>query len=626
MKQIVLDFETFYSDEYSLRKMTPVEYILDPRFEVTGCAVIEDDQPAVFMDGLNFARWARHAHLEECVVISHNALFDMCILAWRYHVVPKLMVDTLGMARATVYHQTGSVSLANVAAHLGLQAKGGFLTNVKGMNAAAIKANGLWDHYAEYACTDAELAKGIYKILRQQLPVSELIVNDMVLRCAVEPQFLLDRGLLNRHLAEVKASKDILLAKAMLVAVQDKAELMSNDQFAEALRNLGVDPPTKISKVTGRVSYAFAKTDPGMIKLAEHPSTAVQILVAARLGHKSTLEETRTEKLIKIGHLWWPTHLGKPKHTSANMPIPLRYAGAHTHRLSGDWGLNLQNLPRGSNLRHALVADEGYKVLTVDSSQIEARIVGCLAGQNDLTQAFENGEDIYSMFASDVYARPINKKDNPTERFVGKQAILGLGFGMGAPRFYDQIRSDSHKQNLTVEMSVDQAQSVVNLYRSKYPAIPMAWKTLTNLMPILANGGSAQFGPVVTENHTIRLPNGLRLFYHELGHDTVAGEWSFKYGRETKRLFGGKLMENIVQALARIIVMDAAVRIKKLFAKLGIQLAMQVHDELVYIVPDEFVTVATKIITEEMNRRPLWMPNLPLACETGVGQSYGQAK
>ncbi len=632
MHEIVLDFETYYDSEYSLRKMTPVEYILDPRFEMIGCSVTEDNGEPVFYDALNFQRYLRTRDLRECIVISHNALFDMCILAWRYFITPKLMVDTMSIARALWYHRTGRVSLAKIAEHLELPEKGGAIVKVLGMNGAQIRQAGLWDEYAVYANHDGWLCREIWRRAKREFPPQEVIVNDMVIRCAVNPKFLLDRHRLAEHLHKVQTDKAETLTKAMLLGLDGKDQLMSNDKFADLLRKLGVEPPMKVSKTTGKLAYAFAKTDEGMRELEDHKDIRVQTIVAARLGHKTTLEETRTERFMKIAALTWPQHLGQPAHREGNMPIPLRYAGAHTHRLSGDWKLNLQNMPRPKKgeplsgaLRRALIAPEGHKVITVDSSQIEARIVATICGQEDLVQAFDRGEDIYSLFASDVYQRPINKNDDPNERFVGKQAILGLGFGMGAPRFEAQIKSDSHKQGLTVEVDAATALAVVDLYRRKYHMIPNGWKMLTNALPGIASGQTnGGFGPVVFEKEALRLPSGLKIYYDLLRFED--GQWTYNYGREVKRLFGGKVMENIVQALARQAVMEAAVRIRPRFKRFGLDLNLQAHDELVYVVPDEFVPVCMQVVKEEMSVRPAWMPNLPLACEVGSGQTYGDAK
>lgn len=619
MKTIFVDVETYYSNEYSLRKMTPVEYILDPRFECIGWAVAEGNNPATWMSPEEFQNYLRQLD-DDAAVVSHNALFDMPVLFWRMGYLPKLMIDTLGMARAWLGHELKSLSLANVALHLGIGAKGDAVHKVIGMSARDIQASGLWEDYTAYALNDVELCRSIYlKLMKDGFPKQELIVMDTVLRCAVQPKFHLDVTTLAEHLHLTQQGKQDLLMRCGLATRDD---LMSNDKFAEALRRLGVEPPMKTSLVTGKAAYAFAKTDPAFIELEEHPDADVQALVAARLGLKSTLEETRTQRLINIAN----TYISHD--TAPMMPIPLRYSGAHTHRLSGDWKINMQNLPRGGKLREALVAPSGSVVLAADASQIEARLVAWFCGEDDLVQQFANGEDIYSSFASKVFGYPVNKKDHPAERFIGKTAILGLGYGLGWEKFMKTVKLQSKAQTgQLIDMSQEEAQRVVGLYRETYSNIALMWRRLNAIVPEMTKPDCrVTLGPITFEHERVRLPSGLRLHYAKL--QNTADGWQFTYGGKPKRLYGGKMLENIIQALARICVMDAALRVRKRFALLGddLDLAMQVHDELVYVVPRVLADPCKQIVLEEMGRRPSWASSLPLAAEADVGSNYGEAK
>lgn len=623
MQVIFIDYETFYSNEYSLRKMTPVEYVLDPRFECIGAAIKEGHNgEAYWVDGDDLPHFFADLDPDKTAMVSHNALFDACITSWRYNFRPAFTIDTLGIARATLGYKLKSLSLASVANELGIGVKGGTVHKVIGMGAAAIKQAGLYDEYIQYAINDVELCAGIYdKLVRSGLfPARELKVMDMVLRCATEPQFYLDQNVLALHLHSIKTQKDQLLAVALMGAsINSKDDLMSNEKFAQALRVLGVEPPMKTSLVTGKPSYAFAKTDPQFMELEEHDNPMVQALVAARLGHKSTLEETRTQKFLTIANLQWPdTSQGK-------VPMPLRYSGAHTHRLSGEWSINVQNMPRGGALRRAIIAPPGHQVLQTDASQIEARMVAWICGQTDLVQQFENKEDVYSSFASKVFGFAVNKKDHPAERFIGKTAILGLGYGLGWEKFQRTVKMQSKAQaGRLIELSDPEAMKIISTYRDGYAAIPATWRVLNSNIDVLANGGHFKFGPCIFEKGSILLPSGLRLNYHNLRYED--GGWVYEFAGKPKRLYGGALLENIVQALARIVVMDAAVRIEKLFATYGVQLALQVHDELVFCVPDELVTVCRQILLEEMRRRPTWAPSLPLDAESDAGPNYGDAK
>jgi DNA polymerase len=321
------------------------------------------------------------------------------------------------------------------------------------------------------------------------------------------------------------------------------------------------------------------------------------------------------------------------------MPVPLRYSGAHTHRLSGDWGLNLQNLPRGGSLRYALKAPPGHQVVTCDSAQIEARMVAWFCEQENLVDQFARGEDVYSTFAASVFGKPVNKKEHPDERFLGKTAVLGLGFGMGATKFQKTVQTQSKNQlGKEIILTDVQAHRIVNVYRDLYPNVKDMWTTLNGKIQTLTDRRTSEFiGPVTDSaagviyltHEKITLPSQLSLHYHKLRQivSDRGNEWVYDYGRiKDKRLFGGKVLENIIQALARIIVMNAAVALRKPLDALGVQLSGQVHDELIYIVPDEYVDFVKALVLKEMCVCPRWALGLPLAAEVSSGPTYGDAK
>lgn len=628
MRLLFLDYETYFDDEYSLKKMTPAQYILDERFEVILCAVKEDNNPAQVIDGPDLGAFLTQFDPDDTVTVTHNALFDSCILAWHYGFVPKQMLDTLGMSRALLGHELSSHSLKSVAAHLGLGDKGDFLTQMKGVNRATLKMSSPhWESFGNYAKKDVELCAGIFFKLAKSFPSSERRLMDLVLRCAVQPRLLLDTNLIQEHIKNIEAQKAKLLANAG----SDIPSLMSAAKFKKALEDLGVAVKMKVSP-TGKTIPAIARTDKFMDELQSYPDSRVQALAAARLGHKSTLEETRSRKLLEIASLPWDRYRdGTPRlYSGGTMPVPLRYGGAHTHRLSGDWGMNMQNLPssrkEGTQLRNALRAPDGYKVITCDLGQIEARLTAWICGAHGLLQQFKDKQDPYAKMASAIFEFEVNRKLHIAEGFIGKTAILGLGYGCGANRFYDMVLAMARILGVDIhdKFTRDIAEKAVKTYRTIHAPIPLTWQKLEAVIGILASGflsESCNFGPTTAHQGYIELPSLLRLTYNDLQHVPNQG-WHYRYGKFTNKLYGAKLLENIVQALARIVVMNAALRI----SDRGYKFVLQAHDELVYVVQHIKLDEAQSIIHTEMTRAPSWARDLPLTADVGVGQTYGEAK
>jgi DNA polymerase I-like protein with 3'-5' exonuclease and polymerase domains len=613
MKRLFLDFESFWSDDYTLKKMTPIEYINDQRFEALGCAFIDEGGAKVWVDGPDLPDFFETIDWPNVMAISHNALFDMVILSARYGIVPGMYGDTLSMARNWLSHELKSMSLASVSRFYGLPEKWDTVHKTKGLCLDAIKElPSLYEEVKRYAIDDALKCKTIFdRILADGFPDSELETVDMVIRMATQPVFELDAMVLAEHLNTVKVNKQALLDAAMIDA-DDVSSLMSDAQLATKLAALNAPIPLKISKTTGKDAWAFAKTDREFQALLEHDNPLVQALVAARLGVKSTLEETRTERLLAISNV------------IEQMPVPLRYSGAHTHRFSGDWNINLQNLPRGGELRKAFRAPEGHVVVAVDASQIEARINAVLSGEARLVDSFREGRDVYADFAEIIYGYPVNKSQHKIERFVGKTGILSLGYGSSWAVFQNMCRVQGD-----VKLQDHEAQSIVNLYRQAFPSIVSNWNYAhKSVLPALNSNVVTQWGPVEIGTRSILLPNGNRLRYNGLTWQTDAegkSSWMFSRNERPHKIYGAKLVENVVQALAFVHIMEVAKRVKHL-TKGMLMPVHQVHDELIYIVHEHNAELVKRLVVREMSRPPEWMPDAPLAAEGHVGKTYYDAK
>jgi len=635
-----LDFETYYCSKsgYTLRKMDPPSYILDPRFEMTLCSVKIDDNPAFIVDGPDFPAFLQAlGDPDDYILYGHNLMFDACLAAWRYGFVAGFNICTLALSRQTIAKDLRRLDLDSVGRHLGLRPKGGTIHKVNGMTRAMIIAAGLWQEYQEYCLGDIEIAHGVLHRLLPLVPFEELVAADVALRMAVQPSLHLDRQMLWDYYVEVCQKKEQLIAHATAGVGMTKADLMSNEKFAVLLQSLGVDPPTKVSPTTGLETWAFAKTDQGMKDLLDHADPVVQSVVAARLGVKSTIEETRALRFYNIAGLHWPVDgdVGK-------FPVPLKVSGAHTHRFSGDWKLNGQNLKRNvprlgekgkSKLRWSVMVKDGYKIVVADEKQVEARMTATFCGQWDLVDQFARGDDPYSIMATAIFKRTITKA-NEAERFCGKTLVLSAQYGVGAPKFRLSIKHLAMEQaGLVIDLSMEEAEEYIRVYRSQTQAITNMREYLQSVVIPMMTSLSCDFmvGPIRILHERIELPGGLCLYYKNLhqivSKDTGRFEWMFEYNGFWKRLYGGKLLENIIQALAQIVVKQAMARLYPLFAPYDIHMALQAHDELVVVTPDCNVDYTVYHLTNEMKRTVPWLPSLPVDVDVSdPATRYGEAK
>ena len=598
MQTLTIDFETYYDQQFSLTKLTTEEYIRDDRFQEIGVAVAVDGNRPEFFTGTHeeIKTWLERFDWDSSFGLAHNAMFDAAILNWRFGIKPKAWFDTLCMARATDGAEAGN-SLAKLVERYKLGVKGTEVIDAKGKRRVDFMPIDLMN-YGEYCKNDVKLTYALFQLLLPRFGMHELKLIDLTIKMFSEPVLHLNTPLLEQHLMQVRARKQ----KLLLACIADKDTLMSNPKLGELLISLGVEPPMKESPANGKQTYAFAKSDEGFKALADHHDERVQAIVAARLGTKSTLEETRTERFIGI------SKRGK-------MPVPLRYYAAHTGRWGGDDKLNLQNLPRKSLLKDAIIAPDGFVLIDADSSQIEARTVAWLSGQVDLVDAFERAEDVYKIMASAIYGKAQEEIDSG-ERFVGKTTILGAGYGMGSTKFGIQLRT------FGVEIPDAEANRIIEVYRSRYPFIPKLWKEAGSALDALTDKKTCKVGAQpqalsLTENGFL-LPSGLYLNYPDLRRDSD-GEYTYASRRGRIKIYGGKIVENVCQALARCIIGEQMLRISKRY-----KVALTVHDAVMAVVPEEEVEEAKIYIQECMQWRPSWASTLPLACELGVGKSYGE--
>lgn len=626
MDIVTIDFETYYDKEFSLSKMTTESYIRDPRFEVIGVGVKVNDHPTDFYSGSDPGKFLKSLDYSKRAILCHNTAFDGFILSHHFGIKPRFWLDTLSMARPK-HSVTVGGSLKALTDYYHLGSKGDEVVYALGKRRVDFTPDEM-ARYASYCVNDVEITYKLFMELRRGFPASELRIIDQTLRMFTEPQLVLNKPLLEKHLENVINKKASLVEALGLECTEEEAKkmLMSNDKFAGYLIDCGVTPPQKQSPSTGKLTYAFSKTDRGFTDLLEHPDERIQTAAAARLGVKSTLEETRTRSLIGVAE-------------RGPLPILLNYYGAHTGRFSGGDKMNLQNLPRGGALRKSLCAPEGKTLIACDSAQIEARVVAWVAQQNDLLDAFREKRDVYSEFASEVYGRKVTKADK-IERFVGKTCVLGLGYGMGADKFKATLAIG--QAGLRVNIDYSEAKRIVNLYRTKNHKIATFWNRCYIALSHLVS--KQDFALVSHSPHVeliddgIKLPNGLAIRYPLLtansnGYVYTADARVYREAVKDRvlgqdlntdkfiHIYGGKVTENLVQALARIVVAEQMIKIGERY-----KVVLQVHDEVVILCDKDEVDEAKAYMLEVMSTPPSWAPDLPVACEADHGDNYGECK
>ena len=444
-------------------------------------------------------------------------------------------------------------------------------------------------------------------------PIEELSVIDTTMAMFTEPVLGGDINLLARIWEKEAADK---LARSAALGI-DPSELQSAGKFAELLRAEGIEPEMKPGKPNAdgseKLIFAFAKSDPLMETLLSHEDERVVALAEARLGAKSTIMQTRAETL------GWMTRRGR-------LCIYLHVYGAHTTRWSGGDGTNFQNLKKedpeyptgGLNLRDALIAPEGFAMVKPDLSQVECRLLNYISGQDDVIERFRNGEDPYVNVASQFYGYPVNKREHPNERQLGKILELQAGYGSGGPKIANTVRVKSRGK---IILSPEEGMRARDAYRDTHPENVAFWKQSERLIARLAGGppidwqlGCGRLALHVRDG-CVYLPNGCPLIFKlEYHRDEETGDkyWRRKTRKGWVKIYGAAVVENLIQALARVLVSQAMIRI----AQRGYRIVGTEHDSLWVLIPhDGQQTRHVQLIQQEMTRVPEWLPGIPLGCE-----------
>ena len=647
---VTIDMETRWDKrDYTLSKLTTEEYIRDKRFKAFGACIHEygGDTAIQWYRGDELPRILGTYDWSKTAALAHNAQFDVSILEWRYGIRPAFIFDTLSMARALRGVEVGN-SLAKLASDFGLPEKGRAVHSTDGL--AEIDKD-MESELADYCKHDVYLCERIFERLVENYPKSELRLIDMTLKMYTRPVLQLDRTMLIEALTEEGKHREGLLAKLGV----EESELASNPKFAALLWSMGVAPPRKVSKTTGQLTLALAKNDALFQALLNGENEDVATLCEARLKVKSTTERTRAQRFLDISQ-------------RGALPVPLSYYGAKSGRWTAAKGsaINMQNLKRGSFLRKAIMAPEGYQLLVGDLSQIEPRVLAWLSDYEELLNIFRSGQDAYAQFGAQMFGIPgMTKDSHPDLRQSAKSALLGCGYGLGWASFASQLlvgflgappvrydKAFAKKLDVTAEyierfigwednvkklqeiphtctdkellVHCVAAKKIIDIYRATAHPVVSFWDMCDRLLTkSLAGGEEVVYKCLTFRKNEIVLPNGMSLLYPDLRQvtDKETKQKNWVYGEDETKLYAGKITNNVTQALARIVMTDGMLRTSKKYFVAG-----TVHDEQIVVVPDEEVADAKTWVLAQMTVEPKYMPGIPLAVEGGAHRRYGLAK
>jgi DNA polymerase len=280
-----------------------------------------------------------------------------------------------------------------------------------------------------------------------------------------------------------------------------------------------------------------------------------------------------------------------------------------------------------SAIRGMVCAPQGKKLLVADFAAIEARVLGWLAGSEKMLNQFRNGEDLYKDMASNIYR--VDVKDvTPEQRQLGKAAILGAGYGMGAPKFYETCLSWG------IKVHEGLAKTAINTYRQTYHHVRQLWYDQEKAAhTAVRTGNRVECGKTIwfmqDDFLKCQLPSGRCLHYYKPELKMKQNDWgesielsylAEKMGKAFRNgTYGGKLVENITQAVARDLMADAMLRIEDE----GFNIVLSVHDELVAEVPQQTALQnPLERFCNLMAATPNWAKDCPVAAEGWEGINY----
>lgn len=581
----------------------------DARFEALCCSIqLDDHSPQTYWGHDDIRAALKDISWATSDALAHHAHFEGLVLSHHFGVFPRRYRDTLSMARGAYPKGMGN-DLEALAARLGVANKLE-MPDFKGLRLADIPPD-LRAKMVLYVDGDVVSCRQAYdQLLPMTLP-AEMEIIDTTVRMFADPVLRLDVPRTQKELDREVASKGALVVASGV----DEKTLGSSAKLARKLADLGVKVPMKYSAKQAKLVPAMAQTDLEFAALAKDPVAGP--LVRARLAIKSTQAETRAKRLIKSSE-------------SGALPVYLNYCAAVSTRFSGGDKLNFQNLERGGELRRCLLAPKGHKLVVVDSSQIQARLLAWLSGESWLLEEFAAGGDVYNAFGYKAFGKPVKKGD--LERDLAKACMLALGFGAGAKQLQSMIAWGTYCPPM--DIPIERCYGFVTTYRSSCRKIVDLWYTLQAAIGDMARGRQGDFKVISWEKDKILLPSGLAMLYPDTTAETetvrLGGmfgdrteervlDGSYRSGSSRTHFYGGMLTADVMQGLERAVVAEQMRQISKRY-----RVAMMSHDEIVYVAKDGEEQEALEFGLHIMKQRPAWGLDIPLTAEGGYAENYSK--
>lgn len=618
------DYETFWDVKYTLKQLSTTDYVHDERFAIHGASCAIADEDPQWLTGAHLRDWLiRHS---DKLFVAHHTLFDGYVTRHSHGLVFPDYFCTMGMIEALFQGAVGRGLDEAMTSLLGWQSgKTDILTRTKGK---------YWRDFTEderqemahYANQDLMATQELYYLYSPHLPACEWETMSNTLKMFCRPLLEFNEPLLRNALQTAHEDREEEIETALKIFGCTEDDLRGVNSFEELLADCDYPMPMKPSpKVEGKMIPALAKTDQGFQDMLESDDPRVAALAQGRMAVKSTQGITRAQRFMDL-------------HESVGyLPAAYNYYRAHTGRVTGANKINVANLKRGSDLRKSIVAPEGYVLAVADSSQIECRTDGYLAGQEDLMDLFRERRDPYNDMASEIFGRPVDRKHQDEsgeypdflEGFTGKTAVLGLGFQMGGPKFRLTVQTNAKVQlGIDYEISLDEAYRVVDVYRKKNWRIVKFWDAAQEMLHrMVANDQPYDFkfadGSLYVDppNNKIWFPNGTYLYYPCLDYSDGNFTYVTRLGKNyiNKYIYGGKLVENIVQKFARDIVVSQMDTIAERYP-----VVLHTYDENVAAVPEADSDYAFAWMLDVMRTPPGWAHTLPLDAEGGIAKEYSK--